>query len=61
MAVQAEAEEDFMEIEHHIAFGPFRLDTKHGRLWRDKQVIGLRPRSLAIRFPFAMPDCNFPH
>jgi DNA-binding winged helix-turn-helix (wHTH) protein len=37
-----------MEIEYHIAFGPFRLDTKHGRLWRGKQVIGLRPRSLAM-------------
>jgi predicted ATPase len=37
-----------MEHEHHIAFGPFRLDVTHGRLWRGEQVIGLRPRSLAV-------------
>lgn len=37
-----------MEHEHHVAFGPFRLDVTHGRLWRGEQVIRLRPRSLAM-------------
>jgi predicted ATPase/DNA-binding winged helix-turn-helix (wHTH) protein len=37
-----------MEHEHYITFGPFRLDTTHGRLWRGEQVIALRPRSLAM-------------
>jgi hypothetical protein len=37
-----------MEPEHHIPFGPFCLDVTHGRLWRGDQVIGLRPRSLAV-------------
>jgi DNA-binding winged helix-turn-helix (wHTH) protein len=37
-----------MEPEHHIAFGPFRFDVTHGRLYREAQVIGLRPRSLAV-------------
>src|SRR5262245_20244711 len=33
---------------HHIVFGPFCLDLTHGRLYREDQVIGLRPRSLAV-------------
>ena len=37
-----------MEPEHQIAFGPFRLDTTQGRLWRGDQVVPLRPRSLAM-------------
>jgi predicted ATPase len=37
-----------MEYAHHIAFGPFRFDVTHGRLYREEQVIGLRPRSLAV-------------
>src|SRR6266540_3788540 len=37
-----------MEQEHHLAFGPFRLDTMQGRVWRGAQVIHLRPRSLAM-------------
>jgi DNA-binding winged helix-turn-helix (wHTH) protein len=37
-----------MELEHHVPFGPFCLSGAHGRLWRGDQVIGLRPRSLAV-------------
>jgi predicted ATPase len=37
-----------MEPEHQITFGPFRLETMQGRLWRGDQVIPLRPRSLAM-------------
>jgi hypothetical protein len=37
-----------MEHERHIAFGPFRFDMTHGRLWRGEQVTGLRLRSLAM-------------
>ena len=37
-----------MEPEHHIPFRPVCLDVTHGRLWRSDQVIGLRPRSLAV-------------
>jgi len=37
-----------MEPEHQIAFGPFRLEVTQGRLWREDQVIPLRPRSLAM-------------
>ena len=37
-----------MTPEHHITFGPFRLDVTQGRLWRGDQVIPLRPRSLAM-------------
>ena len=37
-----------MEAERQIAFGPFRLETVEGRLWRGNQVISLRPRSLAM-------------
>ena len=37
-----------MTPEHHLTFGPFRLDVTQGRLWRGDQVIPLRPRSLAM-------------
>ena len=37
-----------MAPEHHLTFGPFRLETTQGRLWRGDQVIPLRPRSLAM-------------
>jgi DNA-binding winged helix-turn-helix (wHTH) protein len=37
-----------MEPEHSLTFGPFRLDLTHRRLWRGEQVIGLRPRTLAV-------------
>src|SRR4029453_12719102 len=37
-----------MTPEHHLTFGPFRLETTQGRLWRGDQVIPLRPRSLAM-------------
>ena len=45
-----------MEPEHQITFGPFRLETTQGRLWRGDQVIPLRPRSLAmLRYLVAHP------
>jgi DNA-binding winged helix-turn-helix (wHTH) protein len=34
--------------EHHLTFGPFRLEMTQGRLWRGDQGIPLRPRSLAM-------------
>ncbi len=37
-----------MAPEHHLTFGPFRLEVTQGRLWRGDQVIPLRPRSLAM-------------
>jgi AAA ATPase domain/Transcriptional regulatory protein, C terminal len=37
-----------MEQEHHLAFGPFRLNATHGRLRRGEHVIALRPCSLAV-------------
>ena len=37
-----------MAPEHHLTFGPFRLEMPQGRLWRGDQVIPLRPRSLAM-------------
>ena len=37
-----------MAPEHHLTFGPFRLERTQGRLWRGDQVIPLRPRSLAM-------------
>src|SRR5687767_5869237 len=37
-----------MEQERQITFGPFRLEVIHGRLWSGGQVIGLRPRSMAM-------------
>ena len=37
-----------MAPEHHLTFGPFRLEMTQGRLWRGDQVIPLRPRSLAM-------------
>jgi DNA-binding winged helix-turn-helix (wHTH) protein len=45
-----------MELEHQMAFGPFRLETTPGRLWRGDQVLPLRPRSLAmLRYLVAHP------
>jgi DNA-binding winged helix-turn-helix (wHTH) protein len=45
-----------MEPEHQITFGPFRLEVTQGRLWRDDQVLPLRPRSLAmLRYLVAHP------
>jgi DNA-binding winged helix-turn-helix (wHTH) protein len=45
-----------MAPEHQIAFGPFRLETTPGRLWREDHVIPLRPRSLAmLRYLVAHP------
>jgi hypothetical protein len=45
-----------MAPEHQITFGPFRLETTQGRLWRGDQVIPLRPRSLAmLRYLVAHP------
>ena len=37
-----------MAQEHHLTFGPFRLDTTHGRMWQGDRVTTLRPRSLAM-------------
>jgi predicted ATPase/DNA-binding winged helix-turn-helix (wHTH) protein len=37
-----------MELEHHLTFGPFCLDTVHGRVWQGERVTTLRPRSLAM-------------
>jgi DNA-binding winged helix-turn-helix (wHTH) protein len=37
-----------MEPEHQITFGPFRLETPQGPLWRGDHHIPLRPRSLAL-------------
>ena len=45
-----------MAPEHQMTFGPFRLETPPGRLWRGEQVIPLRPRSLAmLRYLVAHP------
>ena len=37
-----------MAPEHHLTFGPFRLERTQGRLWRGEQGIALRPQSLAL-------------
>jgi DNA-binding winged helix-turn-helix (wHTH) protein len=37
-----------IESEHHLTFGPFRLDTMRGRLWRGAQLTTLQARSLAM-------------
>ena len=34
--------------EHTLTFGPFRLEIAAGRLWRQDEMIALRPRSLAM-------------
>ena len=34
--------------EHTLTFGPFRLEIVAGRLWRQDEMIALRPRSLAM-------------
>ena len=45
-----------MTQERAIAFGPFRLETPPGRLWRGDDLIPLRPRSLAmLRYLAAHP------
>jgi DNA-binding winged helix-turn-helix (wHTH) protein len=45
-----------MALEPQITFGPFRLEGTPGRLWRDDEVIPLRPRSLAmLRYLVAHP------
>jgi predicted ATPase len=45
-----------MAQEHEITFGPFRLETPPGRLWRGDHLIPLRPRSLAmLRYLAAHP------
>jgi DNA-binding winged helix-turn-helix (wHTH) protein len=45
-----------MDQEHQIAFGPFRLETPPGCLWRGDHVIPLRPRSLTmLRYLVAHP------
>src|SRR5262245_32886758 len=46
--VQVAATGGTMGPEHQITFGPFRLETPQGRLWRGDQVIPVRPRSLAM-------------
>src|SRR5262245_9762128 len=37
-----------MVQEHRITFGPFCLETTQARLWREEQVIPLRPRTCAV-------------
>ena len=37
-----------MTQEHHLTFGPFRLETTQARLWRGEQLIPLRPRTSAV-------------
>jgi predicted ATPase len=37
-----------MDPEHHLTFGPYRLEMTRGRVWRGAQVTTLRPRSLAM-------------
>jgi predicted ATPase len=42
-----------MTQEHHLTFGPFRLETTHARLWRGEHAIPLRPRTAAVLRYFA--------
>ena len=45
-----------MAHEHQLTFGPFRLETPQGGLWRGDHLIPLRPRSLAmLRYLAAHP------
>src|SRR5215831_14799508 len=37
-----------MTPEHHLTFGPFRLEMTQARLWCGEQVIPLRPRTAAV-------------
>jgi tetratricopeptide (TPR) repeat protein len=37
-----------MDSQHHITFGPFRLETATGRLWREGQRIPLQPKAVAV-------------
>ena len=43
-----------MAQEHHITFGPFRLETTQARLWHGEQAIPLRPRTGAVLRYLAM-------
>jgi Transcriptional regulatory protein, C terminal len=46
-----------MAPEHHLTFGPFRLEMTRARLWRGEQAIPLRPRAVAmLRYLAAHPD-----
>jgi DNA-binding winged helix-turn-helix (wHTH) protein len=46
-----------MVQEHVITFGPFRLETIQTYLWRDEQLIPLRPRPFAmLRYLVEHPD-----
>src|SRR5437867_13355810 len=44
----AMAGEGAVERGRQIFFHPFRFDTVNERLWRDSQVVSLRPKSLAV-------------
>jgi hypothetical protein len=45
-----------MAPEHQLTFGPFRLETPQGGLWRGDQMLALRPRALAmLRYLAAHP------
>ena len=45
-----------MTQEYQLTFGPFRLETPQGGLWRGAYLIPLRPRSLAmLRYLAAHP------
>jgi len=37
-----------MGVIEEIVFGPFRLDGQDERLWRDGQIVPLRPKALAV-------------
>src|SRR5262245_941056 len=42
-----------MTQDRYVTFGPFRLETTQGRLWRGEQAIPLRPRTSAVLRYFA--------
>src|SRR5215510_15839788 len=46
--VHSEVKRPPMAQEHHLTFGPFRLETTQARLWRGEQLIPLRPRTGAV-------------
>src|SRR5215831_11551732 len=37
-----------MQAEPGVSFGPYRLDSAHGQLWRGKQAVKLTPKALAV-------------
>jgi DNA-binding winged helix-turn-helix (wHTH) protein len=37
-----------MPEERHLQFGPFQLDVANEQLWRDEQLIPLRPKTFSI-------------